>query len=120
MTNKELIRDFYISDGIRNVNALNDLLHDDVLLHWDSSEGKLILEKEGILNLAKELNQNYSKSIIEITHILAENDLVTLRYNHKVAAIENPTELMHIAKIIVIWEFSGNKLIKGHQISQPA
>jgi len=120
MTNKEILRDFYLADGIRNVDALNEILHENVILHWDSSEGKLILEKEGILNLAKELNQNYAKSIIEITHILGEGDLVSLRYNHKVAAIENPSELMHIAKIIIIWEFLGNKLVKGHQISQPA
>jgi predicted SnoaL-like aldol condensation-catalyzing enzyme len=120
MTNKELLRNFYLSDGIRNVNVLDEILHDEVILHWDSSEGKLILEKEGILNLAKELNQNYAKSIIEITHILEEGDLVALRYSHKVAAIENPSELMDIAKIIVIWEFLENKLIKGHQISQPA
>jgi hypothetical protein len=119
MTIKELLKEFYITDGIRNVDALNKILHDDVNLHWDSSEGRLILEKEGILNLAKELRQNYAKSIIDITHIIAEDNLVSLRYNHKVATIENPTELMHIAKIIVIWEFSGNKLIKGHQISQP-
>lgn len=120
MTKKELLKDFYISDGIRNVNALNEILHDDVILHWDSSEGTLILEKEGILNLAKELNQNYAKSVIDITHIIAEGELVTLRYNHKVAAIENPTEFMHIAKMIIIWEFKGDKLIKGYQISQPA
>lgn len=120
MTIKEQLKNFYLSDGIRDVKALNEILHDDVILHWDSSEGKLILEKEGILNLAKELNQNYAKSIIDITHIIAEENIVTLRYNHKVATIENPSELMHIAKIIVIWEFSGNKLIKGHQISQPA
>lgn len=120
MTKKELLKDFYISDGIRNVDALNEILHENVILHWDSSEGTLVLEKEGILNLAKELNQNYAKSIIDITHIIAEDNLVTLRYNHKVATIENPNELMHIAKIIIIWELSGNKLIKGHQISQPA
>lgn len=120
MLKKELLKEFYISDGIRDVNALTEILHDDVILHWDSSEGILILEKEGILNLAKELNQNYAKSIIDITHLIAEEDLITIRYNHKVATIENPSELMLIAKIIVIWEFSGNKLIKGYQISQPA
>ncbi|MEQ3661894.1 MAG: nuclear transport factor 2 family protein [Flavobacterium sp.] len=120
MTIKELLKDFYISDGIRNVDALNEILHDNVVLHWDSSEGKLILEKKELLNLAKELNLNYAKSIIEISHIIAEDNFVTIRYNHKIATIENPNELMHIAKIIVIWEFSGNKLTKGYQISQPA
>lgn len=120
MTKKELLKDFYISDGIRDVKVLNEILHDDVILQWDSSEGTLILEKEGILNLAKELSQNYHKSIIEIQHLISEEDIVTVHYNHKVATIENPNELMRIAKIIVIWEFSGNKLIKGYQISQPA
>ena len=52
MSKKELLKEFYISDGIRDVNALTEILHDDVILHWDSSEGILILEKEGIIKFS--------------------------------------------------------------------
>jgi hypothetical protein len=120
MTNKEKIQDFYLSDGLRSVEALNAILHDDVILDWDSSEGKLIMQKSAILNLSKELKENYANSLIDITHIVAEGNFVTIRYMHKVAAIENPMEIVNIAKIIVIWEFLEDKLIRGYQISQPA
>jgi hypothetical protein len=113
-----LLTDFYNSDGIRNVDKLNKILHEDVVLVWDSSEGKMILGKKLIINLARELILNYAQSVIEITHSIAEDNTVSIRYIHQLAPIENPNELIHIAKFIVFWEFSGNKLIKGYQMSQ--
>lgn len=120
MTNKEQIQKFYLEDGIRNIEILNDLLHNEVSLEWISSDGILILNKEKILNLATELKQNYNNSIIEITHIIEEGNQIVVKYNHKVSTIENPSELIPIARFIVIWEFLGNKLYRGYQISQPS
>jgi hypothetical protein len=120
MTNKERIQEFYLSDGLRNAEVLDKILHEDVILDWDSSEGKLVMQKNGILNLSKELKNNYTNSFIDITHIIAEGNFVTVRYFHRVTAIENPKEIVNIAKVIVIWEFLNDKLIKGYQISQPA
>ena len=120
MTNKERIQEFYLSDGLRNAELLDQILHEDVVLDWDSSEGKLIMQKPAILNLSKELKNNYTNSFIDITHLVAEGDFVTVRYFHKVTAIENPNEIVNFAKMIVIWEFSKDKLIRGYQISQPA
>ena len=120
MTNKAQIQKFYLEDGIRNASALKDLLHDDVLLEWSSSDGLLLLDKQAILDLANELKQNYTNSIVEITHLIEEDHKVVLKYNHKVATFENPSEIIPIARFIVIWEFLGDKLYKGYQISQPA
>ncbi|WP_130733753.1 nuclear transport factor 2 family protein [Flavobacterium sp. J27] len=119
MTNKEQIQKFYLEDGIRNVAALEEFLHDDVILEWSSSDGVLNLSKQAILNLALELKQNYDISIVEITHLIEENNTVVVKYNQKIATIENPSELIPIAKFIVIWEFLENKLFRGYQISQP-
>uniref|UniRef100_UPI00404A13AB nuclear transport factor 2 family protein n=1 Tax=Flavobacterium sp. TaxID=239 RepID=UPI00404A13AB len=120
MTNKERIQEFYVSDDLRNPEKLSQILHEDVILDWDSSEGKLIMQKPAILNLAKELRNNYTNSFIDITHLVAEGDFVTIRYLHKVSAIENPNEIVDFVKMIVIWEFLNDKLIRGYQISQPA
>ena len=119
MTNKELIQKFYLEDGIRNVAVLSKILHDEVVLEWSSSDGQLTYSKEAILNLAKELKQNYSNSIVEITHILEDENQVAIKYNHKVATIENPSEIIPIARFMVFWEFLDNKLFRGYQISQP-
>lgn len=120
MTNKEQIQKFYLEDGIRNVEALQALLHNDVILEWSSSDGLLSLNKEAILKLAEELKQNYSSSHIEITHLIEEDKQVVVKYNYKVTTIENPKEVMFIARFMVIWEFKDTKLFKGYQISQPA
>ncbi|VXB91206.1 conserved hypothetical protein [Flavobacterium sp. 9AF] len=120
MTNKEKVQKFYLEDGIRNVAALQQILHDDVMLEWISSDGVLQLSKQAILDLASELKKNYEISSIEITHIIEENNTVVVKYNQKMATIENPSELIAIAKFIVIWEFLDNKLFRGYQISQPS
>lgn len=120
MTNKELIQKFYLEDGIRNVEMLKALFHDDIILEWSSSDGLLLFQKDAILKLAEELKQNYNSSFIEITHLVEEGNTVAVKYNHKVATIENPKELMFIARFIAIWEFKDSKIIKGYQISQPA
>ncbi|NJM80104.1 MAG: nuclear transport factor 2 family protein [Flavobacterium sp.] len=120
MTNKELIQKFYLEDGIRNVELLKTFLQDDIVLEWSSSDGLLLLQKEAILKIAEELQQNYNSSHIEITHLIEEGNEVVVKYNQKVTTIENPKELMFIARFIVIWEFKDGKLIKGYQISQPA
>lgn len=120
MTNKQRIQEFYLSDGLRNVELLDQILHEDIVLDWDSSEGKLIMQKSAILNLSKELKNNYTNSFIDISHLVEEGNFVTVRYFHKVTAIENPNEIVNFAKIIVIWEFSNEKIIRGYQMSQPA
>jgi hypothetical protein len=119
MTNKERIEFLYKKDGIRNTSFLESLLHDDFILEWDSSEGKLLLEKTAIINLAAELQQNYVDSFMEISHLIEENNQFVVKYNHKVTTIENPKEFVLIAKVVAIWEFDENKIKKGYQISKP-
>ena len=45
MTNREKIEFLYKGDGIRDKQFLNDLIHDDFKLEWDSSSGNSILDK---------------------------------------------------------------------------
>ena len=119
MTNKERIEFLYKEDGIRNTSFLESLLHDDLILEWDSSEGKLLLQKSAILNLATELKQNYIDSYMEISHFIEQENQIVVKYDHKVTTIENPKEFVLIAKFVVIWEFEGDRIIKGYQISKP-
>lgn len=119
MTNKAKIEFLYKEDGIRNVDFLSDLLHDDFILDWDSSQGNVKMNKSDIINLAKELKNNYVDSIMEISHLIEENNTIVVKYNHKATTIENPKEIVLIAKFVVIWEFESNKIKKGYQISKP-
>jgi predicted SnoaL-like aldol condensation-catalyzing enzyme len=73
---------------------------------------------DSILNLSQELSKAYVRSKVRISHIIAENDLVSLRYSHFVKTIENPREEMLLAHFIAIWQIKDNKLFKGYQMSQ--
>lgn len=119
MSNKAKIEHFYLTDGLRDEEQLNTLLHDNVQLEWDSSNGKLMYSKPDILALAKELKQNFHTSKVLISYLIEENNTIVLKYQHIVSTIENPKEEMPIVNMVVIWEFSGDKLSKGYQISQP-
>lgn len=120
MTPKEIVQELYANDGLRNREFLNTILYDDVKLEWHSSEGLLIKDKNSILDLATELKENFSIFSSEIFYLIAENNIVSIAFNHFGASIENQKDLILIGRFITIWEFENNKIIKGYQISRPA
>jgi len=118
MNLKKIILDFYKSDALINPTVLSDYLHDDILLDWNSSKGFIQMNREELLNFAAELSRSYIRSKVEISHILKEGDLVSVRYSHSVKTIENPREYILLANFMVIWELKDEKLFRGYQISQ--
>ena len=119
MINRAKIEFLYKEDGIRDKQFLNTLIHDDFRLEWDSSSGNSILDKNFILNLSEVINTNYEISYFEISHLIEENNQIVVKYNHKVATIENPKEIMLIAKVVAIWSFQEGKIMDGYLISKP-
>jgi hypothetical protein len=119
MTNREKIEFLYKEDGIRDKKFLDTLIHEDFKLEWDSSSGNSILDKNFILNLSEVINANYEISYFEISHLIEESNQIVVKYNHKVATIENPKEIMLIAKVVAIWSFQDGKIIDGYLISKP-
>lgn len=120
MTPKEIVQELYANDGLRNRDFLNDVLDDNMLLEWHSSEGLLIKDKKSILDLATELKDNFSIFNSDILHLIGENNTVSIAFNHFGASIENQKDLILIGRFIAIWEFENNKIVKGYQISRPA
>lgn len=119
MTPKEIVQELYANDGLRNRDFLNDILHENMLLEWHSSEGLLIKDKNSLLELATELKNNFSIFSSDILHLTAENNLVSVAFNHFGASIENQKDLILIGRFIAIWEFENDKIVKGYQISKP-
>ena len=120
MNPKEIVQELYANDGLRNRTFLSEVLHDDMLLEWHSSEGLLKKDKNSILDLATELKDNYSVFSSEILNLIAENNSVSIAFNHFGSSIENQKDLILIGRFITIWEFENNKIVKGYQISRPA
>jgi len=117
---KELVTDFYQSEALRNTETLNRFLHDEVEFHWYSSKGFLKMDKTGLMNLSDEMKRSYLSSRIQFSHILQEDDTVSVRYTYYVTPIENPNEEMILANFMTIWEVKDGKLFRGYQMSQPS
>lgn len=118
MTAKQLVQDFYKSDALIDTALMGSYLHADVLLDWNSSKGFLQLNREDILSLSGELSRAYIRSKVRISHILQEDNLVSVRYSHFVKTVENPREEMLLAHFFVVWEIKDDKLFRGYQMSQ--
>ena len=118
MTPKEIVKDFYKSNAFLDSTLLDVYMHRDVSLDWNSSKGFLQMNKEEMLNITNQMGKAYHSSRIYITHLLEDNNKVTVRYSHYVKTIENPREEMILAHFIVIWELKDDKLYRGFQMSQ--
>jgi len=118
MNTRELVTEYYNSGAFRTKDAMSKYLHEELLVKWNSSKGYLELEKDDLLTLAAELDKSYSSSRLDISHIIAEDNTVIVRYTHYVNPIENPNEEMVLAHFVVIWEVKDNKFYRGYLMSQ--
>jgi hypothetical protein len=118
MTAKEIVQKFYKSDAFLDSTIMKEYLHPDVIVEWNSSKGFTQLDYVSLLDLSDELGKSYVRSKIRISHIIAENDMITVRYSHFVKTVENPREEMLLAHFIAIWQIKDDKLHRGYQMSQ--
>ncbi|WP_432671319.1 nuclear transport factor 2 family protein [Flavobacterium sp. SM2513] len=118
MTTKKIIQDFYKSEAFINVSEMEPYLHPEFILEWQSSKGFSKLDKQGVLDLTKELSASYVRSKIRILSLVQEKNQVAVRYSHFVKTVENPREEMLLAHFFVIWEVKDDKLYRGYQMSQ--
>jgi hypothetical protein len=61
---------------------MKEYLHPDVSVEWNSSKGFVQLDYDGIVDISEELGGTYVRSKIRISHIISENDMITVRYSH--------------------------------------
>ncbi len=118
MSAKEIVQKFYKSDAFIDSQILKEYLHADVILDWNSSKGFIQMNFDALVEFSNELNRSYVRSKVRISHIIAEDDLISVRYSHFVKTIENPREEMLLAHFITIWQVKDNKLFRGYQMSQ--
>lgn len=118
MSSKKIVLDFYKSDAFINCAEMETFLHPDFTLEWHSSTGFRKLNKQEVLELAKEMSNSYVRTKARIHSILKEKNQVAVRYSHYVKTIENPREEMLLANFFVIWEVQDDKLYRCFQMSQ--
>ena len=62
----------------------------------------------------------YETLRFETSHLLQDENMVTIRYTSYFTTVENPNEEMPLAHFTTIWEVKDDKIIKGFQMSQLA
>ena len=120
MNEKKLVKDFYKSNALLDVEVLKTFLHPDFVLEWNGSTGFLKLDHQGIVDYTSNVAKAYVKTKIKLAFILKEKNMVSVKYSLSVKTIENHREEMKLANFFVIWEIKDNKLFRGYQMSQLA
>jgi len=115
---KELIIDFYNSDALYNSKTLDNYLHEEAVLEWNSSKGFLKKNRGELLKAADDLKVGYEAIVVQIHQIICEDNLVSLHYTLFGTTIENPNVINRLAYFFVIWEIKDGKLFKANQMSQ--
>lgn len=118
MTTKKLIQDFYKSDAFINVTEMENYLHPDFVLEWQSSKGFSKMNRQEVLALTTEMSASYIRTKVKIHSLVVEKNQVALRYSQFVKTVENPREEMLLANFFVILEVKDDKLYRGYQMSQ--
>lgn len=116
---KEIIKDFYRSDILRDETVLERFFHPDLDLYWNSANGLTIMKYDDIVSFFEEVRRTYTDLRIEISHLLADENHVTVRYKYYIRTMENPDEELGIAHFMAIWEIKDDKIFRGYQVSQP-
>jgi hypothetical protein len=116
---KEVVRGFYKSDLLKDETVLEKYFHPEAILIWNSDDGLTIMHNQELIAFFLEIRRTYFDLRLEVSHLLADDNHVTIRYKYYVRTIENPDEELGIAHFIAIWEVKDEKLYRGYQISQP-
>ncbi|MBQ4819194.1 nuclear transport factor 2 family protein [Aquimarina sp. MMG016] len=117
-TAKDVVRSFYETDLLNDQEAFSKYLHPEIELYWNSSFGFRKKDFSAIKIMLEQMASSFETFRCEISHILAEENMVTVRYTYFAKTIENPDKEEAIAHFISIWELKDGKLYKGYQISQ--
>ncbi|UJH91545.1 nuclear transport factor 2 family protein [Antarcticibacterium sp. 1MA-6-2] len=120
VSDKKVVEGFYKSDFSQNPDDINNFLHPDAELYWNSSAGFNKMNFQDIANLSKEIARSSESLRAEISHLLMDKDQVTIRFTYHIRTVENPDEEIPMAHFIAIWKIQDGKMLKGYQISQLA
>ncbi len=116
---KEIVRDFYRSNILKDDTVLERFFHPELELIWNSANGLSIMNYDDVVRFFGEVRRSYQDLRLEVSHLLADDTHVTIRYKYYVRTMENPDEELGISHFIAIWEVKDGKIIRGYQISQP-
>lgn len=109
---KQFIRNYY--NSILDPVAVKKFLHQNAGLQWYSLRGYIEINRDEFIGLAEQLVLKYHSSRFEISHIIVEDNHVSVRYAHHVKTLDSPDIETVISHTTAIWELKDDKLFRGY------
>ncbi|WP_224490509.1 nuclear transport factor 2 family protein [Robertkochia flava] len=116
-TTKAIVKKFYAWNSEGDIDETKSVLHDDIVLYWNSTKGFRKYGKNQILDLINDIRSEYREVRAEITHLITEEDRAAVRLTYFVVPFENPDEEVPLVHFMAIWELKDGKLFKGYEMS---
>lgn len=116
-TTKSIVEKFYSWNSANDIEVTKSVLHDDIVLYWNSTKGFRKYGKEEILHLINDIRGEYKDVRAELSHFITEKDRAAVRLTYYVVPFENPDEEMPLVHFMAIWEIKDGKLFKGYEMS---
>ncbi|CAM4297853.1 nuclear transport factor 2 family protein [Gillisia hiemivivida] len=117
---KHLVESFYNSEFYKDPSQVSKHFHPDAELFWNSSAGFNKMSVNDLEEICTEMGKSFEYIRPEISHLLQDDKMVTIRITFFTKTIENPDEEIPMTHMVAIWEIKDGKMFKGYQMSQPA
>jgi hypothetical protein len=111
-TPKEIVTAYY--ENILNPGVVRQYLHPQMRIQWSGDRGYLELSADELVAMAGQFASRYAVSRFQLTHIVAEENRVAVRYEHFVCTLEEPdTEILY-SSAMAFWRIKEEKMYFGY------
>ncbi len=117
-TPKQIVKDFYKSDILEDKSVIERFIHPDLTLYWNSPNKLTIMNYGDVTKFFEEVSRSYVELRAEVSHLLQDENQITVRFKYYVRTMENPDEELGIAHFMAILEIKDDKIFRAYQISQ--
>lgn len=119
MSQKQLIIDFLCSDYYKDKSIFEKYVHPKVSLSWNSTNGYSKFNYTELFDMVSNMGKSFTKLTAEISHAIAEDSQVAVRFTYDVETLEHPDSLP-LAHFMSIWEIKDDKIFKIYLLSHAA
>jgi|TARA_B110000014_G_C20093038_1_gene572504 hypothetical protein len=120
MKPKDIVKSFYDSNFYKDQEVLKSFIHPECELYWSSSGGFVKFNYSDIIVHGERIASSFKELRPEISHVIAEDNFVTIRYTYYAVTYDHPEDEICLAHFISIWEVKDDKLYRCHEMSQMA
>jgi len=119
MSYKQFVIDFLCSDYYKDKSVFEDYMHPKVEISWNSSHGFSKFNYDDFFEIVTGMGKTFTKITAEISHAIAEDTQVAVRFNYDVETLEHP-ESLPLAHFMSIWEIEDEKIKNIYLMSHAA